>query len=165
MSGVPSSIPGAGGRYSLSIGVSSSCLWTARTDVNWADVAPGSGQGNAAPTLQVNRNETFFTRQFTVYINGQTFLATQGSTNCSYNVEPTTLEESAEGGTARITVATAEGCGWSVSASEAWIRVLTPTGTGNATVLLELSPNPSDVRHAFVIVAGTRVDVTQRRRG
>ena len=70
MSGVPTSIPGAGGRYSLSIGVSSSCQWTARTDVNWADVAPGSGQGNASPTLQVYRNETFFTRQFTVYING-----------------------------------------------------------------------------------------------
>ena len=133
--------------------------------MNWADIAPGSGQGTAAPMLQVNRNEAFFTRQFTVYINGQTFLATQGSTNCTYSVEPNTLEESHEGGVARITVATAEGCGWSVSASEAWIRVLTPTGTGNATVLLELSSNPSDVRHAFVTVAGRRVDVTQRRRG
>ena len=58
--------------------------------MNWADIAPGSGQGNAAPMLQVNRNEAFFTRQFTVYINGQTFLATQGSTNCTYSVEPNT---------------------------------------------------------------------------
>src|SRR5262245_58916661 len=60
VSGVPTSIPGAGGRYQVSIGVSSSCQWTARTDVNWADIAPGSGQGNAAPMLQVNRNEAFF---------------------------------------------------------------------------------------------------------
>jgi hypothetical protein len=42
---------------------------------------------------------------------------------------------------------------------------LTASGTGNATILLELSPNPSDVRNAFVTVAGRRVDVRQRRRG
>ena len=72
VSGVPSSIPGAGGRYQVSIGLSSGCAWTARTDVNWADVAPGSGQGNATPMLNINRNDAFFTRQFTVYVNGQT---------------------------------------------------------------------------------------------
>jgi hypothetical protein len=165
VSGIPSSIPGSGGRYQLSIGASSGCAWTARTDVGWADVAPGSGQGNASPTLNVNSNETFFTRQFTVYVNGQTFLATQGSTTCNYTVDPTFLEESADGGIARIEVKTADGCGWTVSASEAWIRVMTPSGTGNATIILELSPNPSDVRNAFVMVAGRRVDVRQRRRG
>jgi hypothetical protein len=134
--------------------------------VNWADVAPGSGQGNATTTLNVNANETFFTRQFTVYVNGQQVLqATQGSVNCTYTVDPTFLEESHEGAIARIEVKTADGCGWTASASESWIRVLTPTGTGNATILLELSPNPSDVRNAYVTVAGRRVDVRQRRRG
>src|SRR5687768_18594570 len=88
------SIPGAGGRFQFGIGTSSSCSWTARTDVAWADVAPGSGQGNASPTLNVNANTTFFTRQFTVNVNGQVIQATQAGANCSYTVDPTSLEES-----------------------------------------------------------------------
>lgn len=157
-------MPGAGGRYQFTIGVGSSCAWTARTNVNWADVAPGSGNGTATPTLNVNSNETFFLRYATVVINGRSFDITQGSVNCSYTVEPTRLEETGEGGTARVTIKTADGCGWSASASEGWIRVLTTSGTGSATVFFELLPNPSDVRHAYVTVAGQRIDVTQRRR-
>jgi len=70
-----------------------------------------------------------------------------------------------DGGAARITITTADGCGWTASPSEAWIRVLTPTGTGNGTIIIELAPNPSDVRNAFVTIAGQQVSVRQRRRG
>jgi len=128
-------------------------------------VAPGSGNGNATPTLNVSANSTFFTRQFTVNVNGQIFQATQGSVTCTYTIEPLFLEESADGGAARITITTADGCGWTASPSEAWIRVLTPTGTGNGTIIIELAPNPSDVRNAFVTIAGQQVSVRQRRRG
>ena len=131
----------------------------------WADVAPGSGQGNASPTLNVNANTTFFTRQFTVNVNGQVIQATQAGANCSYTVDPTSLEESFEGGRAWVNVSTTEGCGWTVTASEGWIRVLTTSGAGSATIFIELSPNSGDVRNAFLTVAGQRVDVRQRRRG
>ena len=157
-------MPGAAARYQFTIGISSSCAWTARTNVGWADVAPGSGNGGATPTLNVNANDTFFVRYLTVVVNGRSFDISQGSAVCSFSVEPTRLEESGEGGTARIEVKTADGCGWTASASEGWIRVLTTSGTGSATVFLELLPNPSDVRNAYVTVAGRRVDVTQRRR-
>jgi hypothetical protein len=143
---------------------SSTCPWTARTDVGWADVAPGSGNGNATPTLNVTSNSTFFTRQFAVNVNGQIFNFTQGSTTCTYTLDPTFLEETHEGGTARVNIRTADGCGWTASASEAWLKVLTPSGTGTAIVYIELAPNPSDVRHANLLIAGQQVPVTQRRR-
>ena len=133
--------------------------------MGWADVAPGSGQGNATPSLNVNQNATFFTRSFTVTVNGQTFQATQGSASCTYTFDPTYLEESSEGGMARVNVATGDGCGWTVTASEGWIRVLTTSGAGSATIYIELAPNPSDVRNAFITIAGQQVPVRQRRRG
>ena len=166
MSGLPgATIPGQGGRFQFSIGTSSSCAWTARTDVGWADVSPGSGNGNASPTLNVNQNATFFTRQLTVTVNGQNFQFTQAGANCTYSVDPTFLEESFEGGRAWVNVYTTEGCGWSVTASESWIRLLTPTGTGNATVYFELAQNGGGERNAFVTVAGIRINVKQRQRG
>ncbi|MGH9256602.1 MAG: BACON domain-containing protein [Vicinamibacterales bacterium] len=164
VTGIPASIPGQGGRYQFSIGLASTCAWTARTDVGWADVAPGSGSGSATPTLNVNSNSTFFTRQFTVNVNGQIFQATQGSVGCTYTLDPTALNESHEGGTARVNLSTADGCGWTASASEAWLKVLTPTGTGSGTIYIELAPNPSDVRNAFLTIAGRQVPVQQRRR-
>ena len=132
--------------------------------MGWADVAPGSGNGNATPTLNVNSNDTFFTRQFAVNVNGQIYPFTQGSTACTYTLDPTALEESHEGGIARVNVSTAQGCGWTASASEAWLKVQTPSGTGSATIYIELQPNPSDVRHASLLIAGQQVPVTQRRR-
>lgn len=165
VSGLPTAIPGQGGRFQFAIGVSSACAWTARTDVGWADVSPGSGNGNASPTLNVTQNATFFTRQFTVTVNGQNFPFTQAGANCSYSVDPTSLEESFEEGRASVNVYTAEGCGWTVTASESWIRLLTPTGTGSATIYIELAQNGGGERNASITVAGIRVNVKQRQRG
>lgn len=133
--------------------------------MGWADVSPGSGNGNASPTLNVNQNDAFFTRQMTVTVNGQNFQFTQAGANCSYSVDRTSLEESFEEGRASVTVSTSQGCGWTVTASESWIRVLTPTGTGTAPIYIELAQNSGGERTAFITVAGIRVNVKQRQRG
>jgi hypothetical protein len=164
ITGLPSSVSTGTGRYPFTITIASNCAWTARTEVSWADVAPGSGSGNATPTLNVNENTAFFTRTLTVIVNGQSFQATQASVTCSNTLDRTSLDESSGGGSASVKLTTMDGCGWTATASESWIRVVTPSGTGSATIYFELAPNTGDVRHAFVTIAGQRVDVTQRRR-
>ena len=86
-------------------------------------------------------------------------------TGCSYSLDPTSLNVSGGGGSARIDVVTTLAqCSWTATANESWIRVLTPSGTGSSTIRLDIDRNPSDVRHAAMTIAGKRVDVTQRRR-
>jgi len=164
ITGLPTLVPGQGGSYTFGIAVASGCPWTAQTDVTWADVSPSSGQGNAAPRLNVGENMRVDGRSLSVTVGGQSFRMTQVS-GCSYSLDPTSLNESGEAGSARISVTTTlPQCSWTATSSESWIRVLTPSGTGSGAITLDLDSNPSDVRHAFLTIAGKRVDVTQRRR-
>jgi hypothetical protein len=164
VSGVPSNVPSPTGQYRFSISAPSNCAWTARTDTGWADIAPGSGNGDATATLNVNENELFSPRTFTVTVNTQSFQVTQYTPGCSYNVDPASLDESGSGGVARVTIATGSNCGWTATASEGWLRVNNTGGTGAAVVLIDVAPNPGDVRHAYLTVAGRHINVTQRRR-
>jgi all-beta uncharacterized protein len=116
--------------------------------------------------LNVSTNEGFVARTVTVTVNGQSVGVLQNVANCSFDVNPTTLDESSDGGVARVTVAASDArCTWTATASESWIRVLTPSATGSGTAEFQLLANTGDTRHAFLTIAGRRVDVTQRRRG
>lgn len=156
-------MPYQGGRYQFSISLPATCQWTSRTDQSWADVAPGSGDGNATPVLNINENPRSDSRTLTVTINGQSFRTIQNVPTCAYTLDPASLEESGGGGSARIVLTTGAACSWTATASESWIRVLTTSGVGSATINLELATNGGDVRHAFLTIAGQRVNVTQRR--
>jgi len=164
VTGIPTSVPYQGGRYQFSISLSGNCQWTARSDSSWGDVAPSTGTGSATPTLTVSEHTRLDPRTLTVTINGQSFRTVQNVPGCSYTLEPAFLEESSGGGSARVTLTTSAHCTWTASASEGWIQVLNPSGLGSATINLELAANQGDVRHAFLTIAGQRVDVTQRRR-
>ncbi len=86
-------------------------------------------------------------------------------TGCGYSLDPASPEWSGDGGSVSIDIVTTLAqCSWTATAHESWIRVLTPSGTGSGTIELDIDRNPSDVRHAFMTIAGIRVDVTQRRR-
>lgn len=164
VTGLPTLVSSQGGNFPFAIAVAAGCGWTAATDVTWADVTPSNGQGSASPTLSVGANMNVDGRSLTVTVAGQSFRMSQVG-GCSYSVDPLTLNESGEGGSARIDVTTTlPACTWTATSGESWIRVLTPIGTGSGPAMLELDPNPSDVRHAALTIAGKRVDVTQQRR-
>ena len=113
--------------------------------------------------LNINENTRLDARTLTVTINTQSFRIVQNVPSCSYTLAPTSLDESGGGGSARVTLTTGQDCFWTASASEGWIRVLNTSGVGSAIINLDLALNPSDVRHAFLTIAGQRVNVTQRR--
>jgi len=158
-------VPADAARYSFAIAIASSCDWTARSDALWADVAPGSGRGNATLTLTVQQNtRPDDSRTATLTVNGAPYRVTQNRFICSYAVAPTSLDQEAGGGNVRINLTTSDSCPWAATASESWIRVLTPSGTGSAVISVDLESHSSNVdRRGFLTIAGLRVDVLQRR--
>jgi hypothetical protein len=116
--------------------------------------------------LTVATNTRTDTRTLNVTVNGQSFRAVQNANlvTCSYVVEPTSLDQGPERGDASVALTAPAGCAWTATASEGWIRMLTPSGTGSATIKIELEQNTGDARSAFLTVAGQRVNITQRRR-
>ena len=161
---LPTRVPREGGSFPFEITIASGCDWTAETDVTWATVTPGAGQGNSTPTLSVDKTPRIDGRTLFVTVGSQSFRVVQ-ELGCSYSLDPASLDLSGEGGSATIDlVATLDQCVWTATSSEEWIRVLTPSGTGSGEVRLDVDHNPSDVRHMFLTIAGIRVDVTQQRR-
>ncbi len=161
---LPTMVPRQGGSYTFEITIASGCGWAAQTDVAWADVTPSAGQGNATLILRVGESLQVDGRSLAVTVGDQSFRVTQ-LTGCGYSLDPASPEWSGDGGSESIDIVTTLAqCSWTATAHESWIRVLTPSGTGSRTIRLDIDPNPSDVRHAFMTIAGKRVDVTQRRR-
>ena len=159
----PATVDVAGGRYSLTIAAGSTCSWTARTDVTWADLSPSSGQGNGTTSLAVQANPGFDTRSLNLIVNRETVRIVQNGRTCSYVVSPTAIDVGANETAATIGVTAPAECAWSATASESWIHVASASGRGTGTVSLQISPNTGDVRHASLTIAGQQVPVTQRR--
>jgi hypothetical protein len=83
---------------------------------------------------------------------------------CPYIVDPTNIEEGNDEGGAEINLTTFAGCPWTATPSESWIEVRPASGAGPGNIRLEVTRNTGSARHAFVTVAGQRVNVTQRGR-
>jgi hypothetical protein len=166
VTGLPTSITADAGRYPFSLEIASSCGdWRARSDAVWADVAPGSGRGNATLMLTVEQNvRPDDSRTATVTVNSTPFRVTQNRFVCSYAIDRTALDQDPGGSNVRINLTTQALCPWTATASEPWIRVLTPSGIGSAAVSIDLEFNSrSQPRQGYVTIAGLRVDVLQRR--
>jgi hypothetical protein len=131
----------------------------------WADVSPGSGRGNGTLTLTVQQNiRPDDSRTATVTVNSVPYRVTQNRSACTYSLDRTTLDQEAGGGEVRIALTTQALCPWTATASESWIHVRTPSGTGSAAVSIDLEYNSrAQQRQGFVMIAGLRVDVIQRR--
>jgi hypothetical protein len=100
----------------------------------------------------------------TLSVNGAPYRVTQNRLSCSYAVDPASLDQGPGGGNARLTLTTRDTCAWTVTASESWIKVVTPSGTGSGTVSVDLEFNSSSVdRRGYLTIGGLRVDVLQRR--
>lgn len=157
-------MPARGGVFTFGVTTGATCSWTARSDVTWADVSPGSGTGTGRPLLQVGEHTRLDSRTLTVTVNTQAFRITQNGVGCVYTVTPMALEVADQGGQISFTLNTMAGCAWTAASGVGWITVSTPSGSGGGSIILQVASNAGgDVRQGFVTVAGQRVNITQRR--
>lgn len=82
---------------------------------------------------------------------------------CAYALAPPTQTAPAEGGSVRVTVATAQGCTWTATSTVPWLVVTAgATGSGVGTVTLQVAANTGTAqRSGAVSVGGQSATVTQ----
>jgi hypothetical protein len=154
-------IPAAGGSASFGINTNASCAWTATPNAPWISItsgASGSGTGtvqfSAAPNSGASRSGT-------ITAAGQTFTVTQDS-GCSAVVAPDTLTAPAAAGSQNVNITTAADCAWTAASNVPWMSVAPPaSGSGNATVRLEIQANTDAARSGTATIAGKVVTVNQ----
>jgi hypothetical protein len=114
--------------------------------------------------LTVGENSSRDARTVTVTVSGQSARVTQHAVGCSYRLGQTSLDANVDGGSASIALTTLDGCAWTATVNEAWLTVVTPSGTGSESIKLDITPNYGVPRRAFLTVAGLTLEITQQAR-
>jgi hypothetical protein len=154
-------MPAAGGSASFAVNTNQSCGWTAVANAPWLSVTSGaSGNGPGTVAFSATAN-TGAPRTGTITAGGQTFTVTENS-GCSATVAPDTISEDKAGGAHNISITTTANCAWTAVSNATWITIANPTsGSGNATVHLDVQANTGPARTGTATVAGNTVTVNQ----
>jgi len=164
VAGLPVTVPGAGGRFSLSVTTGAGCSWSVQSDADWASVNPGTGVGSGTTMMTVAENtEVADTRSANLIISGQAVRFWQ-ATACTYTLSQTAADVAGDGSTVGVTLTTKDQCPWTVTASETWLSPRPTSGSGTDTIRIDVAANTGDIRHGFVTIAGKRVQITQQAR-
>ena len=149
-----------GGAGQLAISTAPQCPWTALSNSNWVTFAQSSGSGPATVAFNVQPTSGP-SRVGTAVVAGQTFSINQ-SQGCAYQVQPTTHNVPANGGTGMVNVATAQGCSWTASSDASWIAIQgVASGAGDGAVMFAAAATTGPARTGTLTVAGQKITVTQ----
>ena len=161
LSGQPTTIAPDGGSATVSVSAGRDCTWSASTDASWMQLGTTSGQGDGTISVTVARNEVASPRSGAVVVNDQRLTISQEPRPCAFELRASNPRLSSAGGRSTITVDTLTGCGWTAASSAAWLRIMTASGSGGATVEVEALPNDGGFREAFVTIGGQRLSIVQ----
>ena len=129
---------------STSFSVTSNSSWSASSNAAWCSVTPsGSGNGTIGADYETNSSVNQRIATITVIVSGlpaQMVTVTQSGATPVISVTPPEQNVSNSAGSTSFNVTS--NTSWSVSSNSAWCSV-TPSGTGNGTILAEYSENTS----------------------
>jgi len=154
--------PASGATGSFDVRTANGCGWSAVSNVNWVTVtagATGTGNGTVRYSVAANNGPD---RSGIVTAGGQAFTISQG-TGCSAAVAPDTVAVPATGGSQNVGITTPAECAWTAVSNAAWISIPTnnASGSGNATVRLDIQPNTATARSGTATIAGRVVTINQ----
>jgi hypothetical protein len=164
VTGVPVSVPGTGGRYTLNVSAGATCAWSIQSDAAWAAVSPGTGQGSGTTLLVVEENLAIDNSRSANLTFGSQVIHFSQANGCTYRIDQTTADVGPDGNTFGISLSTRDGCTWKTSTTEKWVRAVPTSGEGSDLIHVEVDANTGGDRHATMTIAGQRVVVTQRGR-
>lgn len=149
-----------GGTGQLSINTAPQCPWTALSSSEWVSFVQSSGSGPGTVGFNV-QSSNGPPRVGTAVVAGQTFTINQAP-GCSFQVQPTSHNVPAAGGTGLVNVTTAQGCSWSASSDTSWIDIQgVASGAGNGAIMFAAAASTGPARTGTLTVAGQKVTVTQ----
>jgi len=158
----PSSFPSAGGVGTVAISTAGECAWSISSEASWILPERTSGQGGATLPFRVAANASPDSRRAVVAIESARLEVMQDGAPCRFELDTTSIEVGAAGGTGRIGISAMAGCSWTAVATVPWISV-SQSGPINGTGVVQISiaANSGPARQADVRVAGQDVPVTQ----
>lgn len=163
------SVSADGGNLTINVAAATGCAWTATAGVPWINItsgASGSGQGTVNASVAANLSSPQRTGNLT--IAGQTVVVMQAGTPgaCIYSFDPPAVSVPPAGtASGLLSVFTASNCGWSSSASVAWIAIISGASTGSGTVTYTVAPNTGPARSGAITIVGQTVTVSQAGTG
>jgi hypothetical protein len=154
-----------GGPGTVTVTTQDGCQWTAASGVGWVSIVAGaSGAGSGSVGFVVAANQAEAPRSGTLAIAGLTFTVNEaGRAPCTFDVTPQQQTFPASGGTGTIAVAAPSDCGWTATATAAWVTIVSgSTGAGNGTVTFSVAANgATSTRNGGLTVASVQITIDQ----
>ena len=154
-------VPASGGAGSL-LSLTTTCAWTATTNVPWITLTSPGGNGSAPIGFTVGVN-TGSARSGTISIGSATATINQAAAApCSYTLDPTIIYAPSTAYTDSVKVSTAATCNWTATSNASWIRITSGgSGPGNGTIGVSVDANPGGSRGGTVTVGSNSFTVSQ----
>ncbi len=160
ISGVPQSVPGSGGSFTLALTAAPDCYWTGNAINNGTGVSPRSGRGSSSVSVSTEPNPDH-ERITSIDFNG-TLVQFSQPNGCTYTLDQKSLTVDASGGRVVFMMTTFPGCAWFSKASDHWIDVKEAKGEGPGEIPFEFDPNFAGERHANLTIVNAIIPITQR---
>ena len=171
------SLSSSGGSANIAVSASGGCSWSAVSHASWISiVGGGNGSGNGVVTFTAVPNPGP-QRQGLVTVAGYTHTVTQQSAGpagespppppppsppeCSFGISSPDQTVTAVGGPAAVGVTAGSNCSWSAVSDVPWVLVISGSGSGNGTVVLNVGVNTGGQRVGHVTIAGQVHTLTQ----
>ncbi|MEQ1759971.1 MAG: hypothetical protein ABL986_16775 [Vicinamibacterales bacterium] len=160
ISGVPQSVSGRGGSFTLTLTAAPDCSWTGNAINNGTGVTPRSGRGSSSVSISTEPNPDH-ERITSIDFNG-TLVQFSQPNGCTYTLDQKSLTVDASGGRVVFMMTTFPGCAWFSKASDHWIDVKEAKGEGPGEIPFEFDPNFAGERHANLTIVNAIIPITQR---
>jgi len=152
-------VPAAGGG-GPSLSLTTTCAWTATTNVPWITLTSPTGSGSASLGFTVASNNGA-ARSGTISVGSATTTINQAS-GCSVNLNPTVVDAAVAGVTGSVAVSSAASCSWSALSGASWITITSgATGSGNGTVGYSVAANTGGARSGTISVGSATTTINQ----
>jgi hypothetical protein len=158
-----SSVGASGGTGRLTVTAGRECTWSVTSNVPWITPRPpAGGQGDGTIDYVVAANPSTEARRGTVTMGGQVLEVVQEGVSCRFDLQPTSQNMGAEGGSGSFTVDAPSGCNWTPAASHDWITITNGgSRSGNGSVNFTVAPNTAGVRDGTINVGGQAFAILQ----
>ena len=161
----PPAVAHGGGAESGSVSVTADilCGWSVVNTNSWITITGGNGgAGNSNVTYNIAANPVFTARSGVVVIAGQPYTVTQASKPCTYVFSPPSAVHGFASGGGSLSVTASNECSWTVSNTNSWIAITSPTnGAGFGTVNYTVATNSGTLRNGNVFIGGVPFHIAQ----
>src|SRR4029453_3814508 len=160
-------VPYFGGPGAVAVSTSAGCTWAAASSTSWGHITWGqSGAGAGTVAFTADGTPTSLPRSGALSIAGQAFAITQEGAPCVFVLGPWSAALGASGGSGSFEVNAPEGCTWSATSNNAWLRVTAGgSGSGDGTVSFSADANPGAARTGTIVAGGRTFTASQAGAG